>query len=546
MEYARYKLVVMIFAIFLVGIITPGITAPVIAFSGNTSMRADAPIPILEAINSQLIVAWGEPIAIEFSQPMIHIHIQDKSGKSPHILISMGTRIRAPQAEFSDLIIQSDVECTPDPEAELDLNAYSLSYDKQFPSSFGSFHYDIGGVVADEFIELLKTINNVRAPHLYSIQLAVWSLSSDISLEELAGKLNVRPKESELVQARRYLANEIEPENIPEPTKDITPTQKILAPTSTPEVITPSSIPAAPIVTEQATRSGSDLLKLFGVCGGILVLLALIVAGVLTMRESRKEKAGQGEKFQPPVNPPPIRKPPVIQTPDQKKPIVQTPIIQPVEPARTDTAQFDTPPTSDQTIIKPNLIRLIGVEGPLAGKVFDSPLPCVISRYPVDWITIPDPDISSPHAAFDVSQKPYRVKDLNSHTGTLMGETALGKRFIELDPSQEISIGSTQLNVVEGMLHITQGPLAEQSFTSSGSLLLISREKLAVIVTGEPDRRISDIHAVILRTPTGLFIRDLNSSNGTFINQQLINSQMPIKTGDYIKLGNSELELQLV
>lgn len=546
MEYARYKLDIMIFAFILVGMITPGITAPVIAFTGNTSRQADAPIPILEAINAQMVEAWGEPIAIEFGQPMIHIHIQDKSGKSPRILISMGTRLRAPQAEFSDLIIQSDVECTPGPLAELDLNAYSLSYDKQFPYSLGSYQYEIGGVVADEFIELLKTIKNIQAPHPYSIQLAVWSLSSDISLEELAGKLKIRPKESELVQARRYLSNEIEPENPPEQTMEITPTQKILPPTFTPEVITPSSRPAAPIVTEQPTRSGSDLLKLFGVCGGVFILFALIVAGVLTMRESRKEKAGQGNEFQPPVNPPPITRPPVIQTPIHKKPIVQAPVIQPAEPTRTGTVQLEIPPATDQTIIKSGLIRLIGVEGPLAGKVFDSPLPCVISRYPLDWIAIPDPDISSPHAAIDLSQTPYRVKDLNSRTGTLIGETVLGKRFFDLDPSQEVSTGSTQLNIVEGKLHITQGPLTEQSFTSSGNLLIISREKLEVIVTGEPDRRISDAHALILRAPTGLFIRDLNSSNGTFINQQLINSEMPIKNGDYIKLGNSELELQLV
>ena len=546
MEFSGSKPYNIIFAFILFGMITPGITTPVIALSGNTSRLADAPIPILEAISSQLVEAWGEPIAIEFSQPMIHIYVKDISGKSPRILIPMGTRLRVPQTDFSDLIIQADVECTPAPQAELDLNAYSLSYDKQFPSSFGSYRYEIGGVVADEFIELLKTINNVKAPNLYSIQLAVWSLSSDISLEELAGKLKVRPSGSELIQARRYLSNETEPETPPEQAKEITPTSTILPPTFTPEGITPSGKPAAPIVIEQATQSGSDLLKLLGVCGGVFILFALIVAGVLTLRESRKEKAGQGEQFQPPVSLPPIRKPPVIQTPVLTKPKIQAPVIQPAEAARTGTAQPETPPASDQTIIKPGLIRLIGVEGPLAGKVFDSPLPCVISRYPVDWIAIPDPDISSPHAAIDLSQTPCRVKDLNSRTGTLIGGTALEKRFFDLDPSQEISIGPTQLNIIEGKVHIMQGPLTEQSYAYSGNLLLISREKLAVIVTGDPDRRISDAHALILRAPTGLYIRDLNSSNGTFINQQLINSDTPIKNGDYIKLGNSELELQLV
>ena len=60
--------------------------------------------------------------------------------------------------------------------------------------------------------------------------------------------------------------------------------------------------------------------------------------------------------------------------------------------------------------------------------------------------------------------------------------------------------------------------------------------------------RVSRLHAVIKRCPEGLFIEDLGSSNGTFLNHQWLMPycEFPLKIGDVIELAEVlELELSL-
>jgi hypothetical protein len=60
------------------------------------------------------------------------------------------------------------------------------------------------------------------------------------------------------------------------------------------------------------------------------------------------------------------------------------------------------------------------------------------------------------------------------------------------------------------------------------------------------DTSVSRLHAVIERYPTGFCVRDLGSSNGTFVNGEPVRGETRLRTGDELRLGNSRLTFFVV
>jgi len=56
---------------------------------------------------------------------------------------------------------------------------------------------------------------------------------------------------------------------------------------------------------------------------------------------------------------------------------------------------------------------------------------------------------------------------------------------------------------------------------------------------------VSRHHCLIRVAGRDATIRDLGSSNGTFVNEQRIRSQTPIKTGDHIQVGSAHFVVDL-
>lgn len=54
------------------------------------------------------------------------------------------------------------------------------------------------------------------------------------------------------------------------------------------------------------------------------------------------------------------------------------------------------------------------------------------------------------------------------------------------------------------------------------------------------DPFISKNHLVIIKDELSYFLEDLNSANGTFVNQQKVEDIVPLKNGDVIEVGNLE------
>jgi DNA-binding NarL/FixJ family response regulator len=59
------------------------------------------------------------------------------------------------------------------------------------------------------------------------------------------------------------------------------------------------------------------------------------------------------------------------------------------------------------------------------------------------------------------------------------------------------------------------------------------------------DRTVSALHAVIERYPSGWSVRDLGSTNGTFVNNARLSAEHRLRNGDEIRFGSSRLVFRL-
>ena len=60
-----------------------------------------------------------------------------------------------------------------------------------------------------------------------------------------------------------------------------------------------------------------------------------------------------------------------------------------------------------------------------------------------------------------------------------------------------------------------------------------------------PEASVSSHHAEVVLRPNDILVRDLNSTNGTFINGQQVTGEAPLKPGQILRLGQIELSLEM-
>lgn len=89
-------------------------------------------------------------------------------------------------------------------------------------------------------------------------------------------------------------------------------------------------------------------------------------------------------------------------------------------------------------------------------------------------------------------------------------------------------------------LKVNEGPRKDDEFSIKGEVLLgRSQSELPL-----KDPKVSSLHAKITISAAGRFeIVDLNSSNGTFVNDKKILANHELKPGDLIKIGRTIIEV---
>ena len=94
----------------------------------------------------------------------------------------------------------------------------------------------------------------------------------------------------------------------------------------------------------------------------------------------------------------------------------------------------------------------------------------------------------------------------------------------------------------QATLMVHGGPNNRQTITLAGRPITLGRRPDNDVVVNEGT--VSRRHALVMETPEGFVVRDLSSTNGTFVNRSKIGSKEHIlKHGDSIRLAGSDIRL---
>lgn len=168
----------------------------------------------------------------------------------------------------------------------------------------------------------------------------------------------------------------------------------------------------------------------------------------------------------------------------------------------------------------------------------------LVGRAPGNDVVINHPSVSGRHLSMSRQQEKFFITDLGSTNGTLVnGQKIAPNTPQRLNLGDVLRIGDLTGNWVslslaqEGVEAVRTLAMGKLDLAGQASVL-IGRDPAAYLPLSHPT--VSFRHAMISKQDSGLVIRDLGSTNGTFVNGQRI-SLSPLKSGDEIQIGPFKL-----
>lgn len=183
-----------------------------------------------------------------------------------------------------------------------------------------------------------------------------------------------------------------------------------------------------------------------------------------------------------------------------------------------------------------------------------------IGRVDGNDVVLPSNSVSRTHARIFVSNNKCYVDDLGSANGVHVNGTKIQART-EIKNGYKIRIGEYTLyleykdqndmsnagqdvlktQIVSGgqsgykIVRVADQFAGEEFMLSEASNTIGRTEENYILLS---DSSISRNHAKIINQNLNYSVIDLGSSNGTFVNNKLIKSESPLKSGDLIRFGN--------
>ncbi len=106
------------------------------------------------------------------------------------------------------------------------------------------------------------------------------------------------------------------------------------------------------------------------------------------------------------------------------------------------------------------------------------------------------------------------------------------------DDGQDLSIDVANLGA-HGTLVVTRGPNTGSQFALEHVITTLGRHPDSDIFLD--DVTVSRRHVEVERAPGGTVVRDVGSLNGTYLNQQRIEGDVPLGDGDELQVGKFKL-----
>ena len=155
-------------------------------------------------------------------------------------------------------------------------------------------------------------------------------------------------------------------------------------------------------------------------------------------------------------------------------------------------------------------------------------------------IRVDSPYVSGRHCRLEWDGQRCVLEDLGSTNGTFLNGTKIVGR-VAVVPTDSITLGrQLPLPWPKQLLEPSQeSPAAAPFSCRTGEAIQIGRAKDCHIVLDYP--MVSHRHASVRQTNGGLAVRDLGSTNGTFVRGHRIQDEVIIQPGDVIGLGSYRL-----
>lgn len=536
--------------------------------STATTLRAaevrisqEPPVTLQEALQNGQIEASAQAIGMGFREPMIRLTVSSRVGSDIVVVVPLGTRLSSGMGQFAEIVIGEEKQVRAAPTAQVDLIAYSLQPDRSLPSAMGKVQYLVAGMANDTVQQGLRKLQ-ANAGSDYGGQLALWAWSTGKTLDELIAMSSFPVQRTAVENAAIHLG--LTPTPAATATHTASPPTAVQAGSSAASNSDLTSQPSAQVTASQATpvpptesRLPYELI-LLGVALIVFVAAVLILALSLAGRRDRRTSAVQPSAL---PEGPTLRERQAAGAGEKKPggsasnaavfggaaaPGAGQPGGRSAHAGGQLTTDDETQSVDlDETESNSEYgVELVGTAGPLAGTRYPFADRCILSRGPVQWIEMRTPEVSAPHAAIDFATNDSRIKNLRSRNGIIVGGKRLDEGFNPLPIGAEITIGANTLKLGPGSLQSIAGPLKGKSWPLSPQLWVISRDRLHVLVA-QQDRRISDVHALLTPAVLGVNLRDLNSSNGSWIGDKRVSDDTWATAGDEIRVGGSCLRVEV-
>jgi ABC-type multidrug transport system ATPase subunit/pSer/pThr/pTyr-binding forkhead associated (FHA) protein len=184
-----------------------------------------------------------------------------------------------------------------------------------------------------------------------------------------------------------------------------------------------------------------------------------------------------------------------------------------------------------------------GTERPGSGDRLAQPAPSDaqvmnIGRDPDNDIYLDYPMISRHHARIMREASQWIIEDRGSVNGTALNRIDNRIQRAVLAPSDEIYFGSYKIAASRILKEkrLTQGEGQFERVKFQGDRMVLGRDPECDQPLDYP--MISWRHAVLEKTSQGIYVEDLNSRNGTYVNGVRVSGKTLVKTGDEIGLGS--------